>query len=117
MIVLFALWIKSCAASRTAILAAKIFGNRQGLAAVPAEDRVYLALVFTPNHWRMASQFLVAMNARVKCIATLESHRDDVALGMVVRTLGAVLDPHTADYDSLFHITSLGEESGVNGDW
>jgi len=47
----------------------------------------------------MAGDLFVAMDARVKRIAALESDRDDVAVGMVVRALSSLVDANTKASD------------------
>jgi hypothetical protein len=79
-------------------LAAEIFGNRQHLMAVAAQDCMGLTLVLAPDHRRVTGQLLMAAYAGVKCVAALESHGHNIALRVVVRTLSLLIDADSADY-------------------
>src|SRR6266403_1205845 len=95
MVVFGAAGIKGRAAPRTRISGGEILGNRQGAATVPAKNGGGFAVVSAPEQGLMAGYLFVAMDARVKFVAALESDRDDVAGGMVVRALSPLIDADT----------------------
>ena len=75
----------------------KIFGNRERLAAVAAENRVSRALILAPHLGRMTSQFRMALYAGIKCVAALKSHRNKISLSVIMRTLRLLIDAYPAN--------------------
>jgi hypothetical protein len=84
--------IESRPAERADISASKILRNRQRVMTVAAENGWGIAFVLAPDHRLMAGDRRVAVDARVKAVAALESDGDNVAVGAVVRALSAFID-------------------------
>ena len=72
---------------RTGIVAGQVVGNTNGIVTVAAIDGRLTESGGGPNDGNMPGRFIVALDAGVKFIATLEFDGNDVALRMVVRTL------------------------------
>ena len=76
-------------ADRADIVAGEVTGNADGAMAVTAIDGLLIEGDCGPNDGSMTHRFMVTLNASVKFIAALELDGNDVALGVVVRALGA----------------------------
>ena len=61
--------------------------------AVAAENGFGVEFSLEPDSGGMVGGFFVALNAGVKCVATLELDADDVALGVVMGALGTLVHP------------------------
>ena len=97
MVVIGAARVESRLAQRADVSAAEILGDRQRAATIAAEDRVGLAFPLRPHNRRVASQVLMAQNARVKPIATLKPNSDQIAIRVVVCALSAFINAGTED--------------------
>ena len=76
-------------AGRAGIVAGEVTGDANGAMAVTAIDGLLIEGGCGPNDGSMTRRFMVTLDASVKFIAALELDGNDVALGVVVRTLGA----------------------------
>jgi len=94
-VVIGAAWVKSRLAPGAEVSAAEILSDRQGAVTTAAEDGVGVAFVLAPRNRRVASQVLMAQNARVKLIATLKSNSDQIAIRVVVCALSALINART----------------------
>ena len=95
MVVIGAARVKSSSAPRATVAAAKILGDRQGAVAIAAEDSVSFAFVLGPDNGLVASQILVAQNARIKPIATLKPNSDQIPIRVIVCALSAFINIRT----------------------
>ena len=90
--------VESGLAMRTSIVAAQVAGNAEGVVAVAAVDGFGLEFGFGPDLRRAWSAgFVVALNAGVELAAALVLDGDDVALGVVVGALGALVHGSAVD--------------------
>lgn len=69
--------------------------------AIAAENNFCIALVLTPNHWSMTSQFIVAKNAGIEFAAAFELDRDQITIGVKMRALRAFID-----FDPAHHVVT-----------
>ena len=86
---------------RAGAVAAQVAGDAEGVAAAAAVDGLGLKFSFGPNLGGVAHRFVVAANAGVELAAALVPDGDNVALGMVVGALGALVDLSAVDSDGL----------------
>ena len=76
-------------ADRADIVAGEVTGNADGAMAVTAIDGLLIEGGCGPNDGSMTRRFMVTLNASVKFIAALKLDGNNIALGVVVRALGA----------------------------
>ena len=88
MVVIGAARIESGLAVGADVVAAKVAGDTKGVVAVAAVDGFGMKFGLGPDLGGVAHGFLVALYASVELIAALVFDGDEVALGMVVGTLG-----------------------------
>ena len=76
-------------AGRAGIVASEVTGDADDAMAVTAIDGLLIEGGCGPNDGSMTSRFMVTLDTSVKFIAALELDGNNVALGVVVHTLGA----------------------------
>ncbi len=83
--------VESGPAHRAGVVAGQVIGDAERAVAVTAENGFGLPLAQAPNNGRMTRRFIVALDAGIKSVAALEFDGDEVALGVVVSTLGTLV--------------------------
>lgn len=78
-------------ADRTTIATGEIIGDAECAVAIAAKYGPGFPLLLAPNNGRMTSRFVVALDASVKGPAAFKPNADNVALGVIMGALGALI--------------------------
>lgn len=76
-------------AGRAGIIAGEVIRDANGNVAVATIDGLLIESGGGPNNGSMTRRFMMTLDASVKFIAALELNSNNIALGVVMRALGA----------------------------
>ena len=84
--------IEGSLAQRTSVVTLQVLGDAESAFAVATINSFRLKFRHRPHNWSMFSQLFVAPNAGIKGLATLKFNGNEVAFGVVVGALRALVD-------------------------